>query len=60
MVTDNHHYDRCPHLEYIKNIVTKKGYEHVVEGSYISANATKKRAAKIYNDYEKSGADCVE
>ena len=60
MVTDNHHYDRCPHLEYIRNIVIKKGYKNIVNGSYISANATKKRDDGIYHEYEKSDADCVE
>lgn len=52
MVTDNHHFDRCPHIDYIKSIVRKKGYDKIVEGSYISAGATKKRAAKIYKAYE--------
>jgi predicted metal-binding protein len=51
MVTDNHHYDRCPHVDYIKSIVSKKGYENIVEGSYISVGATKKRAAKVYHSY---------
>jgi predicted metal-binding protein len=52
MVTDNHHYDRCPHVDYIKQIIAKKGYKNVVEGSYISASASKKREAGIYNCYE--------
>lgn len=51
MVTDNHHYDRCPNIDYIKSIVTKKGYNNVVEGSYISKNATSKRAEGIYKEY---------
>lgn len=48
MVTDNYHYSRCPHVDYIKKIVAKKGYQCVVEGSYISNGAKKKRAAGIY------------
>ena len=52
MVTDNNHYDRCPHVDYIKDIIRKKGYKNVVEGSYISLGATQKRAEKIYNSYE--------
>lgn len=52
MITDNHHFDRCPHVDYIKSIIRKKGYETIVEGSYISAGASKKRAAKVYNSYE--------
>lgn len=50
MVTDNYHYDRCPHVDYIKSIVVKKGY-NVVEGSYISAGATRKREEGIYNPF---------
>ena len=26
MVTDNHHYDRCPHIDYIKNIKLKRTF----------------------------------
>lgn len=51
MVTDNHHYDRCPHVDYIKSIIIKKGYKNIVEGSYISKNATMKREKCIYNSY---------
>ncbi|MCT4620942.1 MAG: CGGC domain-containing protein [Marinisporobacter sp.] len=51
MVTDNHHYDRCPHVEYIKSIVLKKGYKNIIEGSYLSKNATKKREKGIYTSY---------
>lgn len=51
MVTDNYHYDRCPHIDYIKNIIEKKGYENVVEGSYISKGATNKRVKGQYNKY---------
>ena len=52
MVTDNYHYDRCPHADYIKSIVIKKGYKNVVEGSFISGNAKRKREEGIYNCYE--------
>jgi len=51
MATDNYHYDRCPHIDYIKNIIAKKGYENVVEGSYVSKGADKKRASGEYNCY---------
>lgn len=53
MVTDNHHYDRCPHVDYIKGIVSKKGYKDVVEGSYISKNAKSKRERGMYTCYYK-------
>ncbi|MCT4605633.1 MAG: CGGC domain-containing protein [Marinisporobacter sp.] len=51
MVTDNHHYDRCPHVDYIKNIILKKGYKNIIEGSSLSKNATRKREQGIYNSY---------
>ena len=52
MVTDNYHYDRCPHADYIKSIVVKKGYENIIEGSYISKTAGRKREAGEYKCYE--------
>lgn len=51
MVTDNYHYDRCPHVDYIKSIISKKGYKNIIEGSYISKNADKKRELGIYKAY---------
>jgi predicted metal-binding protein len=51
MTTDNHHYDRCPHIDYIKDIIAKRGYNNLVEGSYISDNAEKKRDQSIYKSY---------
>ena len=51
MVTDNHHYDRCPHIDYIKKIIKKKGYINIKEGSYISEGAKKKREKGEYNSY---------
>ena len=51
MVTDNHHYDRCPHVDYIKNLILKKGYKNIVEGSYLSKNAQRKREEGIYTTY---------
>lgn len=53
MVTDNYHYDRCPHIDYIKNIIAKKGFNNVVEGTYVSGGATKKRQLGVYKDYIK-------
>lgn len=52
MVTDNHHYDRCPHVDYIKKILAKKGFRNVIEGSYISGKATLHREKGTYTDYE--------
>ncbi|HCQ89501.1 MAG TPA: CGGC domain-containing protein [Clostridium sp.] len=52
MTTDNNHYDRCPHVDYIKNIVLKKGYENVIEGSFVSKNAKRKRDEGTYKCYD--------
>ncbi len=52
MVTDNHHYDRCPHVDYIKGIIKKHGFDNIVEGTYISKGAARKRELGIYNTYE--------
>lgn len=51
MVTDNHHSDRCPHIDYIKRIIDKKGYKNIVEKSYIYGNTQKKREKGIYKTY---------
>lgn len=51
MTTDNHHYDRCPHIDYIKKIIVKHGFNNLVEGSYISKNAENKRDSGEYNKY---------
>ncbi len=51
MTTDNHHYDRCPSLEYIKALVAKKGFSRIVEGSYISAKAEQRRSQGLYRTY---------
>lgn len=51
MVTDNHHYNRCPHVDYIKEIIAKKGFTQVVEGTYISKASSHKREKGIYRSY---------
>ncbi|EKQ55912.1 MULTISPECIES: CGGC domain-containing protein [unclassified Clostridium] len=50
---DNYHYDRCPHIDYIKSIISKKGYTNLVEGSYISSGAERKRNEGTYNCYDR-------
>ena len=52
IATDNYHYDRCPHIDYMKNIILKKGFKNMVEGSYISGSAKTKREEGKYNCYE--------
>jgi predicted metal-binding protein len=52
MVTDNHHSDRCPNVDFMKDIIKKAGIEKIVEGTYISKTAKKKREMGIYKNYE--------
>lgn len=52
ITTDNYHYDRCPHIEYIKDIVKKKGFNTIIEGTFISKNASKKRENGLYSYYK--------
>lgn len=51
MVTDNHHHDRCPHVDYIKALIKKKGYQRIIEGTFISKVAEKKREMGEYKRY---------
>lgn len=51
MTTDNYHHDRCPHFDYIKALVEKKGYMNIVEGTYISRTSEKKRENGEYKRY---------
>lgn len=51
MVTDNYHHDRCPHVDYIKALIDKKGYKRIVEGTYISKVSEKKREKGEYKQY---------
>jgi len=48
--TDNFHYDRCPHIDYMKKIIAKRNFD-IVEGSYISKGAEIKREKGIYESY---------
>ena len=50
MTSDNYHSDRCPHIDYIKDIIVKRGYDFL-EGPYISKNAEIKREKGIYKTY---------
>ena len=53
MVTDNYHHDRCPNIAYIKDIVRKKGYGDVVDGTYLSEASERKRCAGVYKRYDR-------
>lgn len=48
--SDNYHRPPCPHLEYIKKIIERKGYPMVL-GTYISKGASKKREEGIYKEF---------
>lgn len=50
IVSDNYHRPPCPHKDYIRSIIERKGYP-VVAGSYISKTAAKKREAGIYEKF---------
>lgn len=50
MTSDNYHSDRCPHIDYIKDIIVKRGYDFL-ERTYISKNAEIKREKGIYKTY---------
>ena len=46
---DNFHAPPCPHLDYIKGLITKLGLD-VCKDTYISENSTKRRKAGLYSD----------
>lgn len=52
MVTDNRHHDRCPYIDYIRDIIRKNGFENVVEGTYQSANSRDLRKKGVYKTYD--------
>jgi predicted metal-binding protein len=47
VVNDSGHYPPCPHVEYMKAILSRKGC-NVVEGSYISQNSERRRQEGLY------------
>lgn len=52
VVTENRHHDRCPHVEYIKDIIRRNGYENIVEGTFECEATSKLRAAGKYKTYD--------
>ena len=56
-VTDNRHHDRCPHIDYMKDIIKKKGFENIVEGTYQSEPSKKMRAMGKYKVYDSVAFD---
>lgn len=52
MTNDHHHYDRCPHIDYIKDIISRKHkYHNIIEGSYIWSGTEKLREEGVYDTY---------
>ena len=52
ITTENRHFERCPHFDYMVSIIRKNGLTQSVEGSYLSKKAESKRAAGLYKTYE--------
>ena len=52
VVTDNRHHDRCPYVDYIKEIIRKNGFENIVEGTYQSQASRKLRERGTYKSYD--------
>ena len=52
VVTDNRHHDRCPYVDYIKEIIRKNGFDNIVEGTYQSQASRKLREEGVYKKYD--------
>ena len=57
MVTDNRHHDRCPYVDYIREIIRKNGFENIVEGTYQSQASRKLREEGVYKKYDSVAFD---
>lgn len=57
MVTDNRHHDRCPHVEYIKKIIRKNGFDNIIEGTFRCEATSKMRALGKYKVYDSVAFD---
>lgn len=56
MVTDNGHYPPCPHTDYIKAILKRKGLR-VRSGSYKSRTAETRRGEGLYEPFDWDAAE---
>ena len=52
ITTDNRHFERCPHFDYMVSIIRKNGLHQITEGSYLSKKSEAKRAAGVYKIYD--------
>ena len=57
VVTDNRHHDRCPYVDYIREIIRKNGFENIVEGTYQSQASRKLREEGVYKKYDSVAFD---
>ena len=57
VVTDNRHHDRCPYVDYIREIIQKNGFENIVEGTYQSQASRKLREEGVYKKYDSVAFD---
>ena len=49
--TENHHRLPCPFKNYLKKTIERRGFS-VVEGTYISKTAARRRAEGVYKEWE--------
>ena len=52
IVTENRHHDRCPHVDYMKSIIRKNGFENIHGGTFKSAVTEELRKRGKYKTYE--------
>ena len=57
IVTENRHHDRCPHVEYIKDIIRRNGYENIREGTFECVSTSKLRERGHYKTYPEVSFD---
>lgn len=51
IISDNYHNPPCPHKDYLKAIIERKGFQYKI-GTYVSKAATAKREAGIYKEWD--------
>ena len=57
VVTDNRHHDRCPFVKRMEEIISKNGFENIVEGTYRSEDSSKRRKQGVYKTYDSVAFD---
>lgn len=49
LVFDSKHYPPCPHVDYIRRILRRRGFA-MVDGSFLSEQSAKRRAEGVYEN----------